>query len=944
MRKNILRNISYILIVIIILCGLPTGGLSLSAQTVSNTENNKASSEYEDYIKGLNDAEEDIKIKLQAFSSNGADVSYENDVLYWKDGKGNVNFTATASEAALYNIEIVWKPSGSGVDPQFGLKIDGKYPFGKAEKIVLMREWKNASKTPRKDAQGNEYAQEQIETGEYIKSSLLDHTGVVSEPYKFYLTEGTHTITLDEIGQGIYIKSVTLTAPEKTLPYSEISKDYKIEKIDTGIINLEGENADIKSNKSIIPKSNNSDVGMNPSDAYTSKINYIGGTAWKTPASKLTWKFNVSKDGYYYINLRYKQSDLINGESLRWLKVDGKTPFNEAKELSFPYDTSWEYLTVGNDSEPYYIYLEKGEHTISLESTLGKQSEYFYRLNEIVEMLGDEYIKIIMITSEIPDLNRDYELFKQIPDFNETLTKSRDSLLKLVEDMKADAGEDSTQITASMENMARVINNMLRSPYIAHQYISDYYSNYTSVSAWLYDMTNMPLSLDRIQVIPAGKEYTNTDGNFFDELSYSFIRLVSSFTNDYSITDNSDEEKRVRLWVNWGQDQVMSLNSLIEDSFTPETGIKVQLEIVNASLINGILAGNYPDVALHMARTEPVNLGIRGAIYDLRNFKDCDTVLERFQDGAEIPYAYGDSLYALPDTQKFFAMFYRTDIFEQLELEVPKTWEEFIYASNIIQRNNMSVFVPYTQIADSTTVNAGIGNLNLYPTLMSQHGLSLYNNELNATDINKKSAINVFKEWTDFYTEYNFKKEADFFNRFRGGVMPLGIASYETYLTLYSAAPEILGRWKVALVPGIMDENGEINRTVAGAGTGCSIIAKSKHKDEAWEFLKWWTSVDTQSRYSNNVESILGVLGRVLTANVEAFDKLAWEGETREVLKEQWSNVREIPEVPGGYYATRAIDQAFWTVVNGENIPKDAVTKWSQVADDEIKRKIKEYS
>jgi len=400
----------------------------------------------------------------------------------------------------------------------------------------------------------------------------------------------------------------------------------------------------------------------------------------------------------------------------------------------------------------------------------------------------------------------------------------------------------------------------------------------------------------------------------------------------------------VRLWVNWGQDQAAVLNSLIEDSFTPKSGIKVQLEIVNASLINGILAGNFPDLSLQMTRTEPVNLGIRGALYDLKQFDDYEQVLKRFQDGAEKPYEYENALYALPDTQSFYVMFYRTDIFEQLGLSVPETWEEFLYVSTIIQRNNMSVYAPYTQITTSTTVNVGIGSLNLYPTLMSQNGLSLYNEKLNATALDKKQAIRVFEDWTDFYTEYNFYKEADFYNRFRVGVMPLGIAPYNVYMTLYSAAPEIQGRWKVALVPGTKTEDGSVNHTVAGAGTGCSIIQKSNRKAEAWEFLKWWTSADTQSRYSNNVESILGTIGRIQTSNIEAFNKLAWDKDDVTVLNKQWALVDEIPEVPGSYYLTRAIDQAYWSVVNGQSSSKDAIVKWSQMADDEIERKIKEYS
>ena len=859
------------------------------------------------------------------------------------DGSQDITLSADITQAALYNIKIVWKPQNHGLDIKTGIKINGEYPFDGAEKIILSREWKN-SDTARVDAQGNEYSPEQVETGEYITSYLCDNTGVAVEPYQFSMGAGVNTITLIASGQAIDIKEIALCPPEVVGDYKTVSANYNIKDIDTDIITIEGENADIKSTNTIIPKANNSDAGMTPVDPYKTKINCIGGTSWTAVGDYLVWNFEVNESGYYYINLRYKQSDLVNGESLRWLKIDEKTPFSEAKQIRFPYDTAWKHYTFGDD-KPYYIYLDKGEHTLSLEATLGEQSEYFYRLSKIVEKLGDEYIKIVMITGETPDLNRDYELFKQIPNFTEIVTDCRDGLLGLAKDMKAKSGKDSTQAIAAMENMARVLSNMLRSPYLAQQYVKDYYTNYTSVSSWLYDMTDMPLALDQIQIVPAGKEYEDNNAGFFASLSYKAKRLISSFTADYSLTNNKNlTGESVRLWVNWGQDQTAVLNSLIQDSFTAKTGIDVQLEIVSASLINGILAGNFPDLSLHLPRTEPVNLGIRGALYDLTNFDDYSEVLSRFQKGAETPYRYNNALYALPDTQSFFLMFYRTDIFEQLELKVPETWEEFIEVSTIIQRNNMSVYVPYTQIVASTTVNVGIGSLNLYPTLMSQHGLSFYNKEQNATAFSTKEAIDVFEFWTDFYTDYGFLKEADFYNRMRVGVMPLGIAPYSVYMTLYSAAPEIQGRWAIAPVPGIKNSDGTVNHTVAGAGTGCSIVKKSKNRDAAWEFLKWWTEAETQAAYTNNVESILGMIGRTATANVEAFSSLPWENDDLKILLKQWSDVEEIPEVPGSYYLTRAVDQAYWSVVNGDSRAKDAIVKWSRVADDEIARKIKEYS
>ena len=955
MSKKIARYLSVVLAVSVLFSGFSlqvitayadtAGEVSVDSKTVASSD-----SELFDYVEYTADhavtdnAAADVNIPIGAYVADGADVAVENNSLKWTSGEGNVTWSFEATQTALYNLEFVWEPCQSGINPEFSILIDGKCPFEEAENIVLSRLWKNAKEEPRKDAQGNEYAQEQVEVGGKISSLARDSEGATVGPFEFALTAGRHTLTVVSPEQDIIFYSIAFTNPEEIKSYAEATSSYEVKSLDADVITIEGESADVKSSNSIIPKSNNSNAGMTPSHKYLTKINYIGGTSWQHSGSTITWNFNVKKSGYYYLNLRYKQSDLVNGESWRWLKIDGKTPFEEAKSLKFPYDTSWKYYNFADEkNEPYYFYLEEGPHTVSLEVTVGDMSKYFYELSKIVDVLGDEYIKMVMITSEDPDVSRDYDLDKQIPGFLDTLTDCSNKLGKLSEEMTGDNGQASQAVSA-MKNMKRVIDNMIKSPYIAQQYVKDYYTNYTSIGSWLYDMISMPLAVDQIQFVPAGKNYVNNNANFFEQLAYDSVRLVSSFSNDYSLTDaDAESENTIRLWVNWGQDQAAALNSLIEDSFTPKTGISVKVEIVNASLINGILAGNYPDMSLQMARTEPVNLGIRGALADLKQFDDYDQVLERFQDVAEVPYTYNGAAYALPDTQNFMLMFYRKDVLEELGLEVPKTWDEFLHCATIIQRNNMNVYVPFTQITTSTVVNQGIGNLHLYPTLMWQNGLSIYNEERNATAIASKSALNVFKMWTDFYLKYGFYKEADFYNRLRVGVMPLGIAPYTTYMQFYSAAPEIRGRWSIATVPGTVAEDGSINRSVAGSGTGCAIIKKSNKQEQAWEFLKWWTSADTQKRYNNNLQSLLGMIGRTAVSNVEAFNSLAWDKNDLTVLNEQWKQVNEVGEVPGSYDVTRAIDQAFWAVLEDDAKVKDSVTKWSKVADREIERKINEY-
>ena len=164
-------------------------------------------------------------------------------------------------------------------------------------------------------------------------------------------------------------------------------------------------------------------------------INYIGGENWSQADEILTWEFDVEESGLYALHLHYKQSGVTNGRVFRWLKLDGETPFQEMKDIAFQYDTAWKWLTLGEDGKPYEFYLEKGSHTLTLGVTISEMSDYYKRLNNIVDMLGDEYLKISMITGDSPDPARDYELFKQIPEMEEVFLTCLEEMGSLSEDM-----------------------------------------------------------------------------------------------------------------------------------------------------------------------------------------------------------------------------------------------------------------------------------------------------------------------------------------------------------------------------------------------------------------------------------------------------------------------------------------------------------------------------
>ena len=310
-----------------------------------------------------------------------------------------------------------------------------------------------------------------------------------------------------------------------------------------------------------------------------------------------------------------------------------------------------------------------------------------------------------------------------------------------------------------------------------------------------------------------------------------------------------------------------------------------------------------------------MNLGARGALLDLGQFPDLKSQTENFLDGALTPYTYNGKVYGLPVTIDFHMMFYRKDVLDSLELEIPQTWEEFYRVLMILQRNNMEVGLPYAVITAQGSIDGGMGAKDIFPTLVLQSGETVYNQELTATNLENPTVMEAFRRWTELYTEYKLPLTYDFYNRFRTGEMPLGIQSYGMYNMLISAAPEIRGLWDMTLIPGTPDDNGGINRAEAASGTATVIPAATQYKEEAWELLKWWVSEDTQAQYGLEQEILLGASGRYGTANLLAMERLPWEDAQIAKLQEQMSFIQEIPELVGGYYTTRGVDNAFRSVV-----------------------------
>ena len=174
--------------------------------------------------------------------------------------------------------------------------------------------------------------------------------------------------------------------------------------------------------------------------------------------------------------------------------------------------------------------------------------------------------------------------------------------------------------------------------------------------------------------------------------------------------------------------------------------------------------------------------------------------------------------------------------------------------------------------------------------------------------------------------------------------MALAVMPYNQVNYLYSAAPELDGLWDMATLPGTVQEDGSVNYLETATSTGCIALADTKHPQEAYNFLKWWVSAETQARFGIQVEQTLGVAARYGTANIEAFEQIPWSYEQAQVLRRQRDNTVAVEQIPGSYYIARNLAFAFRAVVYNNANLRETLYKYNIEINKELERKQQEFN
>ena len=888
----------------------------------------------------------DIGIEIENSVSEGTQFltddnhDYTGKVARIEHGD-EVALTVNVPEDGLYWVMFDYLSYDSSILPiELAFTVDSEFPFYEARSLKFETTWIQEKETD-VDRYGNEIVALPDKLMRWESKFLGDSSYRYSVPLKVQLSAGEHQFGISVKEGSLLLGNLSLTAPQTVPEYTTSEKAEG-----SALIEIEAEDF-TERNNSAIHAAYEYDSSLTPLSAKEKVLNIIDEESFDTAGQRVTYSFEVVSAGFYNLAMNYRQSEKNNFPVFADIRIDGEIPNTAFESYSIASATNFTTRTLTDEQgNALSVYLEPGQHTVSLTLVQDEIRFAIEKVDEIMSGISDLSLEVTKVAGTNKDKYRDLKLTRYIPDLEDRLGSWITELRALADQatvfVDAKEGKDVAAFSYlliaadQLESLAEEPDELV---YRVDELSTSVNSINTQIANFVDLIGKNNLSIDRIYIYQDGAKLPKGLG-FFASIGMNFARFVNSFFGQ-SYSASSANKDHIQVWVNRPRQYVEIMQKMIDEQFTPQSGIEVDLCLMTDAqkLILSNASGDTPDIATGINYSIPFDLAIRGALVDLTQFDNYKEVFGRYSDGLLVPSIVGEGLYSLPETMNFYVLFYRTDILEKLGLEVPDTMDELVGMLTDLQMRGLNVYYP-------TAAMLGMRNYHGTTPLIYQNGGELYGDTALDIELDSEETVEGFTQLTELFTLYNLPVDVpNFYQHFRNGDLPLGMADFNSYNLILNAAPEIANSWDIALIPGVKDEEtGEVYRYTAGGAESSVMFHSNREREQkAWEYMDWWSTAEVQAEFGQRLQILYGDEYIWPTANLEAFSNLPYPTDDKEIIIEQAQYMLEAPRLLGGYMMERETSNAFNDiVVNGETV-RSRIDDAVKTVKRETMRKLEEF-
>lgn len=304
----------------------------------------------------------------------------------------------------------------------------------------------------------------------------------------------------------------------------------------------------------------------------------------------------------------------------------------------------------------------------------------------------------------------------------------------------------------------------------------------------------------------------------------------------------SGEGGSLEVWIMQGTNpDAEDFFADVEEAFTEETGAELNVDFVEWAdahdrFVTSIAGGTTPDVA-ETGTTWTAEFANAGALASLDEFVAESGLQDDLVEGLVEAGTYEEELYGMPWYAGVRSIMYRSDIFEELGLSEPTSWDELVETAQAIQDEHpdMNAFaVP------------GDAEMTVYPWIWGAGGeVATLEGDEWVSGMDSPESIEGVEFLTELQTEHGFSSEgattwteADLLDSFVAGETAMGLIGSWTPATIIEQAPELEDSIAAAPVPG---QDGGIADSVLG-GSHLAMFETAEDQELAWSFIEMMTS------------------------------------------------------------------------------------------------------
>jgi ABC-type glycerol-3-phosphate transport system substrate-binding protein len=874
----------------------------------------------------------------EAFNNLG---SFGDHSIYQLNTSDSISITVPNLNPSLAAIALDYLILDQGTeDTKVSVQINEQWQFYESQAIVLPSVWQFATEDFALDRYQNELQPISVKANQWQSMTLKDTRALHGYPFEFF-------VFTDDVISFHFVNASVLMTNFRLVPVTPLPTytQYRASQPNAPI----QDTLQLISSRSMLSRSDASirlrteqDASAIPYDTQFLRLNTIFGDSWERGGQSITYPIEIQTSGYYALSFRYRQYLLNDMVTMRSIAINGEIPFQEFKAVAFPYTMQFRNRTLTQtNGEPLYIFLEAGDHTITMEAV-----NYAYRfaietMQTIMRQIQQLSLEIKRYTAGSNDLYRDWDIETFFPNASQDLRTWADQLDNMYTQLLGlsltNQPSQLANVRVSSNRLRTLANQINRLPGLMVQFADGDSSVNQMLGVSLQQMMRSSLEIERIMV-HGRVELPRPSATFFVSAYEGGARLVLSFINNpYSA--NRMDPNDLNVWVNFPRPYIEIMQALIDQLYPGNRPVKLSQMPDENKLILSNISGQSPDLALGINNWIPYDFASRDAALDLRQFPGYTDLVQDFAKGAMIPYVFEQGVYGLPLTQNFWVTFYRRDIMASIGIEeIPQTWDEVIGILPLLQSYGLNYFLPLSQFSGLKPFVATL-------PFIHQFGGQLYAENGMSTTINAEDTLNGITLMAELYTLYNIPKfVASFYNQFRYGTLPIGIGDLGTYLLLSSAASELDGLWSMDLHPGFRDPvTNQINRSAASGAQSSMILANTNHRQDSWDFLSWWMSTPIQALFGNILQSTYGKTFFWNSANLEAFAQSSMPQQYKEVVLEQWEYALEASRIPGTYMVERELSNAWTNIVFYGMNPRQAIDEAVRISNREIIYKMAEF-